>query len=116
MILSCRNLRKVYQGKTPCVAVDDISFDLKPGEILGLLGPNGSGKTTTIQMLLGTLTSTSGTIAYFGKDFASHRESVLQHVSFASTYTSLPFLLTIAQNLEVFGYLYGMNSKESREL
>lgn len=114
-VLSTRNLRKVYTGKTPCVAVDSLSFDLKEGEILGLLGPNGSGKTTTIQMLLGTLTATSGEIAYFGQDFFSHRSEVLQKVSFASTYTNLPLILTIAENLEVFGYLYGMNSKESRK-
>ncbi len=114
-VLSIRNLRKAYAGKTPCIAVDDISFDLKEGEILGLLGPNGSGKTTTIQMLLGTLTATSGSITYFGKDFFRHRSEVLQHVSFASTYTSLPGLLSIAENLEVFGYLYGMNKHESRK-
>ena len=53
------------------VAVDDISFDIKPGEILGLLGPNGAGKTTTIQMLLGVVTPTSGSIQMFGLDLAT---------------------------------------------
>jgi ABC-2 type transport system ATP-binding protein len=80
---------------------------------LGLLGPNGSGKTTTIQMLLGTLSSTSGSIFYFGNDFSQHRSDILQHVAFASTYTSLPWILTVAENLEVFGHLYGMSKKES---
>lgn len=112
-LLSAENLRKVYAGKSPFVAVDDLSFSLKKGEILGLLGPNGSGKTTTIQMLLGTLTPTSGKVHYFGKDFSTHRSQILQHVSFASTYTSLPWTLTIAQNLEVFGYLYGLTPQES---
>lgn len=112
-VLVVNNLKKIYPGKTSTVAVDEISFDLNEGEILGLLGPNGSGKTTTIQMLLGTLTSTSGAIHYFGKDFATHRSEVLEHVSFASTYTSLPWLLTIQENLEVFGALYGFNRKES---
>ncbi|MCE5318151.1 MAG: ABC transporter ATP-binding protein [Parachlamydia sp.] len=112
-ILSTTNLRKDYPRKTPFVAIDDISFDLKEGEILGLLGPNGSGKTTTIQMLLGTLTPTAGSISYFGRDFALHRSDILRHVSFASTFTSLPFTLSLAENLEVFGYLYGYNSKES---
>lgn len=114
-ILSTKNLRKVYQGTPPLIAVNDISFDLKKGEILGLLGPNGSGKTTTIQMLLGTLTPTSGQIHYFGKDFYSNSSEILQHVSFASTYTSLPWTLTLEENLTVFGYLYGMNKKESRK-
>lgn len=111
--ISVKNLRKIYPGKKPVVAVDNISFELKEGEILGLLGPNGSGKTTTIQMLLGTLKSTSGSIFYFGKELEKHRSSILQCISFASTYTNLPWNLTIRENLEVFGALYGKSSKES---
>ncbi|MCC6127802.1 MAG: ABC transporter ATP-binding protein, partial [Chlamydiae bacterium] len=84
------------------------------GEILGLLGPNGSGKTTTIQMLLGTLASSYGQIFYFGKDFAKHRSEVLQDISFASTYTSLPYTLTIAENLRCFGRFYGISDVDSR--
>jgi ABC-2 type transport system ATP-binding protein len=112
-LLSVKQLRKVYPGKKPFIAVDGISFELEEGEILGLLGPNGSGKTTTIQMLLGTLTLTSGSILYFGKDFALHRSEILEQVSFASTYTSMPWLLSIAQNLRVFGALHGLSAKES---
>lgn len=112
-ILSVKNLKKVFPGEPPVAAVDEISFDLKQGEILGLLGPNGSGKTTTIQMLLGTLTLTSGSIFYFGKDFAQNRSALLQSVSFASTYTSLPHILSVGENLEVFGCLYGLTRKES---
>ena len=115
-VLSVQNLRKIYPGgKVPFVAVDGISFDLAPGEILGLLGANGAGKTTTIQMLLSTLTYTSGSIVYFGKDFAKYRSDVLQHIAFASTYVSLPWKLTIAQNLEVFGCLYGLSKKQIKE-
>lgn len=113
IVLSTKSLKKVYPGKPPFTAIDGISFDLHKGEILGILGPNGSGKTTTIQMLLGTLACTSGSIHYFGKDLAADRSEVLKHVSFASTYTSLPWLLTIEQNLEVFGALYGFSRKES---
>lgn len=105
-VLSVKNLRKTYRKKTPFHAVDGISFDLKPGEILGLLGPNGSGKTTTIQMLLGTLAPTSGSILYFGKEFFRHRSEILQRISYASTYTSLPFILTVEENLKCFGHLY----------
>lgn len=107
-ILSVRKLKKEYGKKNPFLAVDEISFDLAKGEILGLLGPNGSGKTTTIQMLLGTLTATSGSIMYFGKDFFQNRSETLQHVAFASTYTSLPFVLTVEENLKCFGRLYGI--------
>lgn len=116
-ILSAQKLKKIYPGQTLSQtsgpAVDEISFQLQEGEILGLLGPNGSGKTTTIQMLLGTLSKTSGSIEYFGKNFDEMRSEILQKVSFASTYTSLPWLLTVAENLEVFGYLYGFSKKES---
>jgi ABC-2 type transport system ATP-binding protein len=110
-VLSVQGLKKIYPGNPPVSAVNGISFYLHEGEILGLLGPNGSGKTTTIQMLLGTLASSSGTVLYFGKNFAEHRSEILENVTFASTYTSLPWLLTIAENLEVFGRLYGLDKK-----
>lgn len=110
-VLQVRQLRKVYDGVK--AVVDAISFDLKKGEILGFLGPNGSGKTTTIQMLLGTLIPTSGSIQYFGLDFQANRSEILSRVSFASTYTSLPWLLTLRENLSVYGRLYGLNPRES---
>jgi len=113
IVLSAQDLKKVYPGDPPVHAVNGVTFELKEREILGLLGPNGSGKTTTIQMLMGTLSHTAGSIIYFGKDLTENRSEVMQHVAFASTYTSLPWLLTLAENLEVFGYLYGMNRKES---
>lgn len=105
-MLIVKDLKKVYGKKPPFTAVDGISFEMKRGEILGLLGPNGSGKTTTIQMLLGTLTPTSGSILYFGKDFSKHRSEILQSVSFASTYTSLPYILTVEENLKILGRFY----------
>lgn len=112
--LSVKDLTKVYGKKKPFTAVDHISFDLEPGEILGFLGPNGSGKTTTIQMLLGTLSATSGSIVYFGKDFFQRRSEILQSVSFASTYTSLPYILTVEENLRCFGLLYGVSDFAKR--
>ncbi len=115
-ILKVQSLKKVYPSKAPFLAVDSISFSLSKGEILGLLGPNGSGKTTTIQMLLGTLTATYGSIEYFGKNFFTHRSEILQHVTFASTYTSLPWLLSLAENLTFYGYLYGYTKAESEKL
>lgn len=112
--LSVNKLKKVYGKKKPFTAVDEISFDLKPGEILGLLGPNGSGKTTTIQMLLGTLSKTAGSIHYFGKEFPRHRSEILQSVTFASTYTSLPYILTVNENLKCFGLYYGIRNHEPK--
>jgi len=112
IVLSVRDLSKVYPGKIPFVAVGGISFDLRKGEILGLLGHNGAGKTTTIQMLLSTLKPTSGSIVYFGLNFFKHRSEVLKHVVFASTYVSLPWMLTVRQNLQVFARLYSVPPRE----
>lgn len=105
-VLSVQNLTKKFGDFT---AVDDISFEIRPGEILGLLGPNGAGKTTTIQMLLGLITPTSGSIRTFGLDFATHRETILQQVNFSSTYISMPYSLTVEENLWVIARLYGMS-------
>lgn len=114
-VLTVRNLRKVYPGKNRFVAVDGISFDLAEGEILGLLGTNGAGKTTTIQMLMSTLEPTSGNIIYFGKNLNKHRSEILKQVTFASTYVSMPWNLTIEQNLEVFGRLFSVPPKVFRK-
>ncbi len=96
-------------------AVNNISFTLAQGEILGLLGTNGAGKTTTIQMLLSLMTPTSGSIYYFGKDFFTHRSEILQYVSFASTYVKLPSRLTISENLDIYGRLYGLSPARRAE-
>ncbi|MSQ77761.1 MAG: ABC transporter ATP-binding protein [Nitrospiraceae bacterium] len=104
-ILEVKSLKKRFGDS---IAVDDISFDIQPGEILGLLGPNGAGKTTTIQMLLGLVTPTAGSIHMFGLDLATHREQILQQVNFSSTYISMPYSLTLEENLWVVAKLYGM--------
>ncbi|MEK7099360.1 MAG: ABC transporter ATP-binding protein [Patescibacteria group bacterium] len=110
-ILSVSRLTKQFGTFT---AVDDLSFSLKESEILGLLGPNGAGKTTTIQMLLGVLTPTLGAIRYFGKDFAQHREEVLEDVNFSSTYTHLPWGLTVRENLRFISFLYDIDDRPGR--
>lgn len=110
-VVEVRNLTKRFQGFT---AVDDISFDIKKGEILGLLGPNGAGKTTTIHMLLGLITPTVGSIHMFGLDLATHRETILQQVNFSSTYISMPFSLTVEENLKVIARLYGLKHIQQR--
>lgn len=91
------------------IAVSDVSFEIRPGEILGVLGPNGAGKTTTIQMLLGLVTPTSGSIRMFGLDLATSREAILQQVNFSSTYISMPQSLTVEENLWVVARLYGLS-------
>ena len=105
-IVEVSNLTKRFGEFT---AVDDISFDIQEGEILGVLGPNGAGKTTTIHMLLGLITPTSGTIRILGLDLAQHRETILRQVNFSSTYISMPFSLTVEENLRVIARLYGVS-------
>lgn len=105
-VLQVTNLTKRF-GEF--VAVNDVSFSIKPGEILGLLGPNGAGKTTTMHMLLGLITPTSGAIHMFGLDLAAQREQILQAVNFSSTYISMPLALTVEENLWVVARLYGMS-------
>ncbi len=102
------------KGKGFVVAVDGISFSVKEGEIVGLLGPNGAGKTSTIQMLLGVLSPTSGSISYFGKDFARNREEILGQVNFCSSYIRLPWSMTVFENMDVAARLYGVKNRKER--
>lgn len=110
-VVEVRGLTKRFDGFK---AVDDISFDVFKGEILGLIGPNGAGKTTTLQMLLGLTTPTSGTIRILGLDMSSDRQEILSRVNFSSSYISLPFSLTVWENLMVFARLYGVAGPKKR--
>lgn len=110
-ILRVHNLTKQFKDFT---AVNNISFDLSKGEILGFLGPNGAGKTTTIQMLLGLLTPSRGEIMYFGKELTSNRQQILEKLNFSSTYTNLPWVLTVRENLTYLSYLYSIKNRKAR--
>src|SRR5262245_11443969 len=110
-VLSVRELHKQY-GAT--MAVDGISFSVAPQAIVGLLGPNGAGKTTTINMILGVLEPTSGSIAIEGIDVAAQRSRALERTNFAAVYAPLPGNLTVAQNLRIFGMLYGVGDLRAR--
>jgi ABC-2 type transport system ATP-binding protein len=110
-VLSIGELCKSY-GET--VAVDCISFEVRENEIVGLLGPNGAGKTTTINMVLGVLEPTSGSIRIGGVDLRRQRSQALERTNFATVYTPLPGNLTVAENLRVFGLLYGVPGLRSR--
>ena len=95
-------------------AVDAISFAVPAGTVAGLLGGNGAGKTTTISMLLGLLLPTSGSIEVLGVDMLRHRHRVLPRMNFSSPYVDLPHRLTVAENLTVYGHLYGLSRVRSR--
>ena len=101
------NLSKAYDAKE---AVKNISFKLSQNEIVGILGPNGCGKTTTIGMILGLLKPTSGKILINGIEIESHRVKLLNKLNFISPYIELPKKLTVKQNLEVYGRLYDVNN------
>ncbi len=110
-VVTARRLTKRF-GAT--LAVDDLSFDIRAGEMYGLLGANGAGKTTTIAMLLDLITPTSGEIRILGEQYPQGRERILSRVNFSSTYVSLPLRLTVWENLRVFASLYGVKRPAER--
>ncbi len=101
------NLKKTYGTKE---AVKNISFEIKENEIIGLLGPNGSGKTTTIGMILGLLKPTSGDVLINGLKIEENPIEILQKINFISPYIELPKKLTVKQNLIVYGKLYSVKN------
>jgi len=112
MKLEIKNLSKKFNS---VVAVDNISFKLEKNKTLGLLGPNGCGKTTSIGMMLGLITPTSGQIFINGiKLEEKNRIKLLSSMNFASPYIELPKKLTVKQNLEIFARLYGVQKIEDR--
>ena len=110
-LVEVKNLKKNYSSKE---AVKNISFNIKENEILGLLGPNGSGKTTTIGMLLGLLKPTAGEIKIDNMNFERNRIEILSKINFISPYIELPKKLTVKQNLIVYGKLYNIENLKER--
>lgn len=105
------NLKKNYGSK---LAVNNINFKIKENEILGLLGPNGCGKTTTIGMILGLLKPSGGEILIEGMKIEENRINILEKINFISPYIELPKKLTVKQNLIVYGKLYSIKNLKSR--
>ena len=112
MNINVKNLSKKFKNY---FAVNNISFNLDGGTTLGLLGPNGCGKTTSIGMMLGLITPSSGEVLIDNKNInnANHNE-LLSKMNFASPYIELPKKLTVRQNLEVYGRLYGIKDLKNR--
>ena len=105
------NLSKKYKSKN---AVSNINFKIGENEIVGLLGPNGCGKTTTIGMILGLLKPTKGEVLINGKNIETNKNSLLHKMNFISPYIELPKKLKVKQNLIVYGKLYNVDDLENR--
>lgn len=108
-VISARNLTKNFDGFT---AVDGIDFDVQPGEIFGFLGPNGSGKTTTIRMMLGLLEPSAGTVEVLGTPLTRGTRRILPRVGYMSQHFSLYDDLTVLQNLQFYGQAYGLSKEK----
>jgi ABC-2 type transport system ATP-binding protein len=105
------NLSKSYKAKE---AVKDISFKINRNEIIGILGPNGCGKTTTIGMILGLLKPSEGKVLINGIEIENNRVDLLNKLNFISPYIELPKKLTVRQNLEVYGRLYDIKNLKGK--
>lgn len=104
-ILKVTSIKKSFGSFT---AVNGISFEVQAGEILGLLGVNGAGKTTVMSMLLGLITPDEGNINIFGMDLMKKRIAILRRANFCTTYAALPSNLSVKHNLRIFAGLYGI--------
>jgi len=104
-----QNLTKRFGDFT---AVDGINFDVRRGEIFGLLGPNGSGKTTSIRMTLGLLPPSEGSVTVLGLDVHPHAVKIRPRVGYMSQRFSLYNDLTVRQNLQFYGKAYGLSNAQ----
>ena len=105
------NLSKKYKDKE---AVSDVNFKINENEMVGLLGPNGCGKTTTIGMILGLLKPSSGEVLINGENIEKNKISLLHKMNFISPYIELPKKLKVKQNLIVYGKLYNIQNLNDR--
>ena len=113
MSIELKNLKKNYNKFE---AVNDLNFKIDTGKIIGLLGPNGCGKTTTIGMILGLIKPTEGEILVNGKnvEIEKNRIQVLEKMNFISPYVELPKKLTVKENLIVYGKMYEVKNLKER--
>ena len=112
MFIEIKNLTKIYNKY---LAVNEVNFNIERNKTVGLLGPNGCGKTTTIGMMLGLVSPTKGEILIENKNInLFKRDEILKRFNFASPYVELPKKLTVKQNLEIYGRLYGINDLNKR--
>ena len=105
--IEINNLTKQFKN---VLAVKNINFKINKGKIIGLLGPNGCGKSTTIGMMLGLIKPTSGNVFINSQNIETNRTNLLEKMNFISPYIELPKKLTVEENLKVYGRLYGVKN------
>ena len=110
-VIEIKNLHKSY-GKV--LAVDGIDLEIKPGEMFGLVGPDGAGKTTTIRMLCGLIGQNEGTLKMFGKDLSSHKKEIQKSIGYLSQKFSLYGDLSIDENIEFFADIHDVKNYQKR--
>ncbi len=110
-LVEAKDLCKSY-GDT--FALHQLSFNLKPGEILGILGPNGAGKSTALHMVLGLLTPSAGSVKVFGLASIRHRHTISKRMNFSCSYVQLPSNLTVMENLRLFAQIYNVRRAKNK--
>lgn len=115
-VISARNLRKTYaiKGKDDFVAVDDLSFDVAPGESFGLLGPNGAGKSTTMKMIGAVSTRTSGDLEILGLDPNQYGPEIRSRLGVVPQADNLDAELNVRENLHMYGRYFGFSGDVCR--
>lgn len=114
-IVEVKNLTKIYSPKkNPVRALQGISFSVRKGEIFGLLGVNGAGKSTTLNILIGLLTASAGSVRLFGKNFFQNEGEIKQRMNIATAYADLASTLTVQQNLNVYGVMYAVKNYRAK--
>lgn len=116
-VIEVQNLVKIFYGKNKreIRAVNDISFHVKQGEIFGLLGPNGAGKTTTVRILTTILQPTSGSVQILGKDVKKNPLKAREQIAVVLQETAVETLLSVQDNLTIYGLLHGLPAEENRK-
>jgi ABC-2 type transport system ATP-binding protein len=112
-IVSCKNLNKVYSGKFKVKALDDLSLSVMPGQIFGLLGQNGAGKTTFIKILLGITRLTTGSFSIFGSSDNNHL--LRKRVGYLPENIQFPDVFTAQQAMEAFARFYEMDTTTTKK-
>jgi len=112
-VIEVNNLVKQFKNS---LAVNNLNFKITKGTIIGLLGPNGCGKTTTIGMMLGLIKPTSGSVFINGQNIENekNRTNILEKMNFISPYIELPKKLTVEENLKIYGRMYGVDNLQEK--